>query len=483
MELVSGDLGPEGIRQRIRQTGRSGDLKYVVLVGDTEPAVDGRGMGACVPAHYYSARVNVHWGSEPQIATDNAYADLDEDGTPDVAVGRLPAKTPEELRLLLTKIVAYEESHDFGPWRRQVNLVAGVGNLGPVIDLAVESAARYFILRGIPESCQIGMIQSNWRSPYCPDPRRYHRTVIDSLNAGALMWAYMGHSDPQQLATMETPSGPQETLSIRDVGELQAKPGRSLAVLLSCYAGRFDGPQDCLAERMLLAPGGPVAVLAGSRVTMPYGMAVMGNELMRLCFHEQVPTLGQTVLTAKRRMLQGPAEEAEVRKTLDLLAAAISPQPRLLEAERVEHVMMFNLLGDPLLRMRHPKPLVLEPPASPVAGEFLVVSGTSPVAGRCVLELIVAPGRLVKRPAPRVVFPRTDEQMNRLQEDFQRANNLCLASVAGDVPEGRFQMRLAVPEQSEGRCFVRAFVQGPSDFAMGAAPVRVSQPKPDETAN
>lgn len=477
IDLVSGDQEPTEVRRQIQQANRRGGLRYVVLVGDAEPNAGGKGLGACVPPHYFPARVNVHWGSEPEIATDNGYADLNGDGIPDVAVGRLPAKTPDELRTLLAKIVAYEQSRDFGPWRRQVKLVAGVGNLGALVDMVVESAARYFILHGIPETCELGIIQSNWRSPYCPDPRQYHRTVIDSLNDGALLWAYMGHSNPQCLAPMETPAGWCETFSVRDVPELRARPGRCVAVLLSCYAGRFDGPDDCLAERMLLAPGGPVAVLAGSRVTMPYGMAVMANELMRLCFRQQAATLGEAVLGAKQRMFEAPVEEAEVRKTLDLLASAISPQPGLLEAERIEHVMMFNLLGDPLLRLPHPKPLPLDPPGTPAAGATLVVRGESPMAGRCTVELIVAPGRLAHRPAPRTTFPQTDSQMSQLQEDFLRANNQRLASATADVPEGRFEMRLPVPSSCQGSCYLRAFVEGTDDFAAGAVAVRVGEAK------
>ena len=54
----------------------------------------------CVPTHLVPAQINVRWGSEPEIATDNRYADLDDDGVPDVAVGRLPADTPDELDVL-----------------------------------------------------------------------------------------------------------------------------------------------------------------------------------------------------------------------------------------------------------------------------------------------------------------------------------------------------------------------------------------------
>ena len=69
-------------------------LRWIVLVGDA-------GAGpARTPAHIIKAKVNVHFGSEPEIATDNPTADLNGDGAPDVAIGRLTADTPQELSLM-----------------------------------------------------------------------------------------------------------------------------------------------------------------------------------------------------------------------------------------------------------------------------------------------------------------------------------------------------------------------------------------------
>ena len=121
----------------------------MVLVGDNVPWMAGAGDAAaarCVPVHYAKARVNVAWGSEPEIATDHAYADLGEEmdtqPRPELAVGRLTAASPEQLRQIVAKILAYERSRDFGPWRRQLNVVAGVGGLGPIIDRGVESTTQ-----------------------------------------------------------------------------------------------------------------------------------------------------------------------------------------------------------------------------------------------------------------------------------------------------------------------------------------------------
>src|SRR5690606_4921994 len=117
---------------------------------------------------------------------------------------------------------------------------------------------------------------------------------------GARFWVYAGHGSIDQLnfltrsatdaaaltrraATMASPASPAATaspaamtspaegrttsdgrwqveslLDNQTVSQLIAPRGRSpIAIVLACYAGAYDAPGDCLAERMLLTPGGP----------------------------------------------------------------------------------------------------------------------------------------------------------------------------------------------------------------------------------
>ncbi|MFO0884412.1 MAG: C25 family cysteine peptidase [Pirellulales bacterium] len=80
---------------------------------------------------------------------------------------------------------------------------------------------------------------------------------------------------------MAVPGARFPILRTADCSKLRSQNGLSIAVLLACYTGAFDQPEDCLAEEMLRAPQGPVAVIGGSRVTMPYGIAVLGTEFLQ----------------------------------------------------------------------------------------------------------------------------------------------------------------------------------------------------------
>lgn len=473
--LVSNAAGAEGIRRRIRDVAKSGRLRFVVLIGDAQPALDhDQALRArCVPVHHAKAEVNTLWGSEPQIATDNWYADLDGDKMPEIAIGRLTADTPEELRQIVAKILAYERSTDFGPWRRRLNFVAGLGGFGPLVDTLIESTTRFFLTVGVPPDYQLSMTHGSWRSPYCPDPRRFHETTLRRLNEGSWFWVYIGHGRHRSLDRVRVPGERYHILGANDVAKLDCRHGAPIALFLACYTGAFDAPSDCLAERMLREADGPVAIIAGSRVTMPYGMAVMAGGLMDECFRHRASTLGEAILGAKRKMMKQPAGADHQRAILDTIAAAVSPAPKKLAAERAEHVLLFNLIGDPLLRLRYPKRIALGVPPAVTAGEPFQVTGVCPVDGRGTLELVVRRDRLTFKPPSRSVYPKTSGALAEFQETYQRANDRRLKSVDVTVQGGRLATQLDVPEEADGQCHVRVFIQGAGDFAMGAANVTV----------
>jgi hypothetical protein len=431
----------------------------------------------CVPTHYARARVNVLWGSEQSIPTDNWYAQAaeatDEAPAPKLAVGRLAVSTPAELQQLVTKTLLYECCEDYGPWRQRLNFVAGTGGFGALADMVLESATQYFLTENIPAAYQLSMTYGSWRSPYCPDPRLFRQATLARLNEGAWFWVYIGHGHPLGLDHVYVPGGEYPILDAADAAKLNCQTRQPIALFLSCYAGALDARRPCLAEAMLRAPGGPVAILAGSRVTMPYGLGVLGTGLMRQCFREHRATLGDAILVAKQAMLPEGAANDPQRAVLDNVATAISPDPKLRAAERAEHVLLMNLLGDPLLRLHYAKELTLKVPSRIAAGTPLVVQGACPLAGQATVELAVRRGRL-KFPAPsRIVYPHSETELAQLQAVYSQANDRRLSAVQAPIRAGHFQVTLPIPEREAGDCQVTVFVRGDGDFASAAAAVNV----------
>lgn len=479
--LVSGTLSADQTRDEVRRVAKEGRLKFVVLVGDADLRSSSESSRShCVPTHYVPAKVNLRWGSEPEIASDNWYADLDDDQLPDVAIGRLSVDTPQQLAAIVRKIVAYELPSEGAvdgandEWRRRINLVAGLGGFGAVVDSALEAAARSIIGGGIPAEYTTSLTHASWRSPYCPPPASFGDTVIDRLNEGCLFWVYMGHGQPRELDRVRVPGQEYSILRSEDVGRVEARRGAPIALFLACYTAAFDAQGDCLAEELLRAEGGPVGVIGGSRVTMPYAMSVLGIEMLKQCFVFQRPTVGEMLLHAKREMVLG-ARSDERSKQIDSIASLLSPAGSDLAEERLEHVHLFNLLGDPLLGLAHPRPARVETPASVKAGDLLKVRGTSPIDGTATVELAVRRDRLKFQPVPRSEYLTSRQAGDEYHRTYAAANDSQWSSVRCPVVGGQYEAQIKVPAHARGHCHVRVFVQGRGAFAAGAADVHITK--------
>ncbi len=478
--FVPNALTAEQIRAEIRAQAKLGDLKYVVLVGDAEPtgAWDPAVRARSVPAFLATARVNVRWKSTPEIATDNWYADLDDDGVPDLAIGRLPADSPQDLAVMVAKVLAYETLQVRGAWCQRINFIAGVGDLGPLVDPIVEMAAKKFLTDGIPPEYETSMTYASWRSPFCPNPAQFHAATLNRFNEGCLFWVYIGHGYPYQLDRVRVPGATHHILNTADMVRLDNQRGMPIAIFLACYTGAYDQLYDCLAEQMVRAPGGPVAAFAGSRVTMPYAMAVLGNGLMDGYFHQQLETLGEVVLYAKRQMIDENPQGTD-RKLLDLLAKALSPDPQLLHSERLEHLLLFNLFGDPLLKLKYPQAVRLEVADKATAGTHLEIRGNAPVAGRCRIVLVCRRDRMRADPPPRQRFDRSPAAQMAFNSTYRTANDRCWSQREVTVEPGTFLTALKIPPEARGACHVCAFLENGDghEFALGSTDIYIATPK------
>jgi hypothetical protein len=227
---------------------------------------------------------------------------------------------------------------------------------------------------------------------------------------------------------------------------------------------------------MLAQPTGPVAVICGTRVTMPYANAVLGHAMLDECFAHEHATLGDLILCAKRSVASNEAKGAN-RQLMDALAAAISPKKDQLGDERIEHMHLYNLLGDPLLQLRRPRPIALKVATSATSGDQLELVGQSPVAGKCKIELVCRRDKLTFPSPDRSNFTLSAESLAALDSVYEKANDHRWASWEIDIAPGEFNAPIKVPELCTGHCHVRVYIVGENDFALGAADLYV-RPRP-----
>ena len=484
-----------------RTLGRYPGIDHIVLVGD---AGDWRlPLSQLLPTDHVLAKVNVNFGSEFDIATDNTYSDPSGDGIPEVAIGRIVATNAQELNQYIDRVISYEGGGDADSnqlheraswkdlsWKRRINLVAGIGGFGGITDSLIENTTRKIITDKIPGSYKTTMTHGNWKSPYCPDPRRFSEVAAERFNEGCMFWVYLGHGDRQRVDALRVPKQRFEIMDRRSAATLHCRNGSPIAIFLACYAGAIDSSQDSLAEQMMKQPTGPIATIAGSRVTMPYAMSLMAMEMSEEYFHGECQTVGQLLRLAKRRMADEQARavpsatEDPYRQMIQSLGKTLSPLPKMLGEEKIEHCHLINLLGDPLLQLQRPAELSIEAPQIRAIGQdarrTVSVFGDVPFAGELSVELVYRRDRFRVRPQRRRKFDPDVAALANYQHQYEQAHDLVCSAVQNTVPKGRFEIDLELPDSVRGDCRIRALLtENPKSggqgrrYALGAAEIDV----------
>ncbi len=460
-----------GLREQLKAFASNSDLKNVVLVGDA--ADENVPRQNLVPTDYVAAEVNVKFGSEPEIATDHNYADLDQDGIVELNIGRIPVDSKEQLARYIRRVIAYESKKNSQQWQRRIRFVAGVGGFGKFLDQMIEQTVKRIITDLIPSAYDVSMIYGSWRSPYCPDPRRFAQTTISEFNEGSLFWVYIGHGTRKRLDRVKLPDRQYEILNEQNVARLACESGSPIAICLSCYTAAIDDGKDGLAELMFNQSKGPIAVVSSSRVSMPYAMSVLSIEFLDGYFHGKADTLGELIQTSKQALVRFDPNKSEYHTLIQSIGKAFSPLPELLKDERQEHVHLMHLLGDPLLKLHRPNPLKLTAPNSCFAGQSIKVSGTSKRTGDLKIELTYRRDRFRKRPGRRKSYVPTHQSFLQYQEAYHQAQDLVCQTVVHKIERGPFTLPLDIPEECSGACHIRGELQADQFYALGAIDIDV----------
>lgn len=420
---------------------RSDPKRYLLLVGDT-PVIGTRcDVTNQVPTFYVASKVTEKWGSTPTLPTDFPYADIEGGGEPEIAVGRLPVDHASQFTRWLERLKQREGSVDFGPWRTEVQLVGGVGGFGFVADRAIEAVARTVVTGVLPNAVRTHVLYGSPGHRFYPSTDTFTQAVVSEFSKGCRFWVYAGHGQVTALDRVPPGRDGIPVLDRASVQQLKCEAGQSpIALLLACYTAATDASEDSLAESLLFAPGGPVAVIGGSRVTMPYGNAALAVELIHAIYGEEHDCLGDQWLSTQRSLLQSarfvgkenalgsdvsesdvtesespgsdaandeishgdkriasagngdrpvedPVPEQSARVMIDGLASLLSPAGFSLLDERTEHVQLYGLLGDPTQRMIQPEALTISVPAGIDAGGSVNPIVKSPIAGTLKLRI------------------------------------------------------------------------------------------------
>lgn len=277
-EFSGGVAEPVGIRRFLRYAVNQWSVgpRYAVLAGEGNYDYRNlRGTGDnLVPAVLDSTPQGLQ-------ASDGWYADVEGDGTPDLAIGRLPALHAAEMNALAGKIIAYE-SGEGGRWKQQILLAADNPDDGGDFNKASGQIQAL-----LPRDYEVGTVYLSEQGF-----TKARAMLREGINSGAAILNYFGHGGLDAMAN-------EKLFQSSDVASMTNGARQPLVISLSCSVGQFALPGfDCLSEMLLLAPGGAVAVWSPSGQSYNWSALQLGDVFFREVFFGGKAVVGDAMLAA-----------------------------------------------------------------------------------------------------------------------------------------------------------------------------------------
>ncbi len=229
-----------------------------------------------------------------KTASDDWFSDFQNTGFATIPTGRIPARTPADAALVISKIVNYERNTSQGSWQQQALIVADQ-NVG--VDFSGEADMAAALL---PPSLVATKILADGQSTTAVSQQ-----ILDAVNNGTLLVNYTGHGAEQQWSFSDL-------LDNTSAAALSNGGRLPVFLLMDCLNGFFhDVYAESLSTALLMAPnGGAVAVWASSGFTTAPPQASMDQALLRTMAANPTQPLGRSILTAKLKIT-----DPDVRRT------------------------------------------------------------------------------------------------------------------------------------------------------------------------
>lgn len=274
--------------------------KLVLLVGND--TYDYKGFVSdsigLIPTRYVDAPAGII--TVNQTPSDASYGDVDNDGVPDVAVGRIVARTEEELSKVVDKIFAYEARSNY------------VGRILLVADQ--DDVAQNVSFRRDAEDI-IAAMPADWGNSIRDDFRAYpdvdgaqgaQEKMFSVTNAGVSVLSYIGHSSPTSWSFTSP-----RLLSSDQISNFGNVDKPFVVTQWGCWNTYFVSPDgQGMADRFLVSGNNAaVAALGASTLTVSTDELALGIELNKRLYDEGV-TIGEALISAKKALsltLNSPA--------------------------------------------------------------------------------------------------------------------------------------------------------------------------------
>ncbi|MEN9371514.1 MAG: type secretion system sortase PorU [Bacteroidota bacterium] len=247
----------------------------------------------------------------------------------DIAVGRIPARTVLQAKMVVDKIITYQTQSDFGPWRNELTFVADDEDF----DLHFKDAEAHAAI--VEQGQKVWNLNKIYLDAFEQSSgtggSRYpdvNASITKGLNQGTLVWNYSGHGGNVRLA--------QEAILEKEmIPEWQNQKRLPLFVTATCDFAPFDNPtQFSIGEDLFLGrTNGAIGLMTTTRLVFASSNKLMNNNFLQALLQKNgqglYPTLGEAWLRAKNNTVSYSGDFINARK--------------------------FAMLGDPSMKLLMPE--------------------------------------------------------------------------------------------------------------------------------
>lgn len=285
--------------------------KYLFIIGDSrEPEYNQVIRDYEVPS--FGIPPSDDWFAMNQTTAD--------DWSPALAVGRLTAKTPTDVRFYQSKLRGYEQQTTLNRWQKRLVMLSG-GNSDPERAQLKAFNLNYANMGENSEfAADTVIVAKTSNDPLGLQPRDDLKEILDD---GALFLHFFGHSAPNSWDLLT------------DTPEEFNNVSRPFIVLsLGCYSGRFTSDEErIISERFIYADNAGIAYIGGAGA----GQIPALNRYATF-FYDQIFRQGENILGEV------------IRKTKSTIA---QNQGQIFMDQSL--IQNSILLGDPSMKMALPE--------------------------------------------------------------------------------------------------------------------------------
>ncbi|HVG93918.1 MAG TPA: C25 family cysteine peptidase [Planctomycetota bacterium] len=457
-----GAVDPEALRAFLADVAAGGALRYVLLCGDaTLDRGDVRPGIETIPTLYGRSLYN------GATASDRLLVGHPSRGTAP-AVGRLPFRDAKELDAYVARVIAAETTPPADVTRRTLRFITSEGRFGPQIDALIENLFAQVVATQIPPAYDTEVTFARVGSPLGWPPAEFADKVLGDLNAGSLFYTYVGHGFALGFDHLRVEGQRFPILDADQVPKVDIRGTPPAMFVVACTTAIYDYPDLVgVGERLLARPHGPLAYWGATRVCHPAWNSIVGRQLAMEMFRDPGRRIGDILEAAVRAAAAPPPDPDAFRRTIEMGARFMLGQTKAdLDRLKLEGAEMYNLLGDPALRLPFPKEDLVVSTARTAAGVEVTVTGPIPDG----MEIRAS----VETTRDRIQPWTTDDTLSpeeNTRRRHARSNDKSLARGTVRASGGKATWAAALPANTSGALVVKAWAVFGNDVHQGAAAV------------